>query len=371
MTQGRNSFHRQLKVFRRLVLVLFGLILLGAGMLLLGKMEDTVEGRGAVYGLREYELKSSVTSRITAIHHRTGDVVKKGTVLLELDDRDLQEELQKLRNTIRELEAEIEVDTWKLAVLRHDPLPKEYRHTAIELEEYRERVLKSGHEVEVFRGLRDKGVVSPLEFEQKELEFVKNKAGLKKLEDDLVKLQSGLAQKIISEAETGLELLRRRLESRRSELVMLEKHVADYRFVAPEDGTVGMIPTKTGIYVEPGQELVVLAASGPKKFIAYIDEKYIYKVREKQRVRIASSQYNYFEYGYFYGKVYAIDELPQPVGTRNCYAVRILLEESRYPLRLGSTGEAEIITGRDYIFRVLTGLTRPQQPAGDKRDAGK
>jgi len=81
-------------------------------------------------------------------------------------------------------------------------------------------------------------------------------------------------------------------------------------------------------------------------------------VRENQKVRIASSQYNYFEYGYFTGKVFAIDELPLAVGSRNCYAVRILLDENKLPLRLGSTGDAEIIVGRDYIFRVLSGLTR-------------
>ena len=88
----------------------------------------------------------------------------------------------------------------------------------------------------------------------------------------------------------------------------------------------------------------------------FVNEKDIYKVREGNKVRMASSQYNYFEYGYFEGEVYAIDELPQQQGTHNCYTVRIRMDKKANTLRLGSTGEAEIIVGRDYIFRVLSGL---------------
>jgi len=317
-------------------------------------MEDTVDCRGIVAGLREHEIKSSVQSHIVKLYHQNGDQVKKGEPLLDLDDRGLQENLSKLQNAINELESEITVKTWNLELLRHDPLPKEYRHTEIALAEYRERVRKSKQEMDVFHKLMLDHAVTAFDYQKRELEYVKNTTELKKLEDDFAKLKSGLATKIIGQSQAEIELLQKRLDGRRNELEWLRKHTTDYRFTAPEDGTISSIPNRTGIYVEPGQTLVTFAADGPRKFIAYVDEKYIHKINEGQLVRIASSQYNYFEYGYFTGKIYAIDELPQAVGTKNCYAVRILIDaNAKLPLRLGSSGEAEIVTRRDYIFRVL------------------
>jgi len=357
MAQNRNGFVQYLKVFRWLGLVGIMLVLAGIVIVLFGKMEDSVTCRGVVAGLREYEMKSSVQSHVAKLYHVIGDQVKKGEPLLDLDDRGLQEDLIKLQGASNELESEIQVKTWNLELLRQDPLPKEYRHTEIGLAEYRERVIKSRNEMEVFRKLLKDRAVTAFDFQKRELEYVRNQTELKKLEDDLAKLKAGLAEKIIGQAQAEIELLKRRLESRKNELAWLRRHVSDYRFVAPEDGTISSIPNRIGLYVEPGQMLVTFAAEGPKKFIAYVDEKSIHKIREKQTVRIESSQYNYFEYGYFTGKVYAIDELPQAMGTRNCYAVRILVDENKLPLRLGSTGEAEIVTGRDYIFRVV-GMAR-------------
>lgn len=358
MIQNRNSFRHKLRTFRRLGLIAFILVVTGTVIVLLGRMEDSVSGFGVVSGLREYELKSQVGSKITAIHRKIGDRVNKGELLLELDDRNFQEELLRLGNAVSELEMEIEVKIWELEVLRHDPLPKEYRHTGIELEESRERMAKSLYEREVYKQLMEKKVVSTFEYQKRELEYIKNEAIFKKLEEDYAKLKSGLAEKILSKVQTGIELLKRRLASRKSELEMLRKHAGDYQFTAPENGVISFIPNRLGLYVEPGESLVTLAAEGPLKFTVYVDEKDIWKVREELPARIASSQYNYFEHGYFRGTVYAIDELPVARGARNCYAVRILLEPGTRQLRLGSTGEAEIIIGRDYIFRVLSGISR-------------
>ncbi|WP_176011964.1 HlyD family secretion protein [Victivallis sp. Marseille-Q1083] len=355
---ARSNFRTQLRTFRILIVVLLLLILSGFALVVFCTMEETVEGRGVVEGMREYELKSSVQSRIKRIHKKNGDPVKAGELLLELEDRDLQGEIEMLRNAISELEVEIVVKTWSLAVLKHDPLPPEYRYTTITLEECRERVEKSKFELETFRGLYEKGVISLMELQKKEMEHLKNTSELQKLETDYAKLQDGLAEKIIAQAENELELLKLRLKGRQSELKIKEAAENEYRFLAPEDGTISYIPTKLGSYVEPGETLISMAAAGPKKFIAFIDEQQIHKVRENQAVRISSSQYNYFDYGYFKGKVYLIEELPETRGDRTYYRVRILIEDEPYPLRLGSTGEAEIITGRNRIIRFLTGFDK-------------
>ena len=95
-----HSFQTKLKVFRKLVLIIFCLLALGTGLVLLGKMDDIVYGRGVIEGLREYEIKSTVQSRITALHFRPGDNVRKGDLLLEIDDRELKQKHLQLAHSI-------------------------------------------------------------------------------------------------------------------------------------------------------------------------------------------------------------------------------------------------------------------------------
>ena len=87
----KNSFHKKAKLFRVLILIIFLLIISGLSMILLCKMEDIIEGRGIVAGKREYLMKSRVRSTISGIFFKSGDFVRKGQLMLTLDDRDYQE----------------------------------------------------------------------------------------------------------------------------------------------------------------------------------------------------------------------------------------------------------------------------------------
>ncbi|MFA7231921.1 MAG: HlyD family efflux transporter periplasmic adaptor subunit [Victivallaceae bacterium] len=355
---SKHNFRSRLKIFRMLVLIIFLLITATTLILVFGYMEDSVQGRGVVGGLREYQLKSSVRSNISFIGKNEGEAVKKGDILLKLDDRDLQEKIEMMNNTICELNAEIDVKSAELEALRQDPLPKEYRNTKIALDECAVRYEKSLYEQKVFKQLYEKKVISMMEYQKKEIDHLKNAAELKTLKADYTKLQEGLARKIIARAENELQLMKRRLSSKKSELNLMQKHLSDYVFIAPEDGVISYIPNKPSGYVDIGETMVQLAASGQKKFTAYIDENQIYKVREGQNVRILSSQYNYFDYGYFDGKVYRIGELPETRAGRSYYPVKIIITKEPKPLRLGSSGEAYIIIGRERIITCITGWNK-------------
>lgn len=130
---AKYNFRKTLKIFRYMIGVLFIFLLVIIAILVFGYMENTVTGRGVFEGFREYQLKSAVQSRIKTLIKREGEQVKKGDVLLRLDDRDLREKIELLKNRIAELESEIGVAEAEFAIKQHDPLPKEYRHTRIAL----------------------------------------------------------------------------------------------------------------------------------------------------------------------------------------------------------------------------------------------
>ena len=350
------NFRQQMRVFRMFILVILLLLLLAVGVLFVFSIDSTADGRGVVLGVRHWKMAASVHSRITVINAREGDHVTAGTVLLELDDRELQRKCEALRNSIRELEARLEVQEWRCKLLEIDPLPEDYRHTSIALNEARERVLNAEREFATYRDLWQKQVIAELEFHRRELELVKEKAALEKLEADFATVSSGLADSIIGEAKAELETTKRQIDSARAELAAAEKEASEYVFIAPEDGVVCSIPTRTGTYVTAGEVIVEIAADGPKKFMAEIEENDIHRVSEGQQVRIESSQYDHYKHGYFFGEVMYVGVLPEERGGKIFYQVFIRITDEPRELRIGSTGNAKISVGKSKIIAWLTGM---------------
>jgi HlyD family secretion protein len=355
---AKYNFRKTFKIFRYMIVVLFVFLLLIIAILIFGYMENTVTGRGVFEGFREYQLKSAVLSRIKTVVKREGERVKKGEVLLRLDDRDLREKIELLKNRIEELKSEIDVAEAEFAIKQHDPLPKEYRHTRIALQTAELRYKKSEIEQEMFQKLYDRKVISLLKLQQTQLKHLTNINDLKTKRKDYITLENGLAKKIIAKAASELALLKTKLISKKSEFRLLFKHLDDYVFSSPDDGIIRYIPPKPGAYVVPGDTLVRVATVDKKKFTVYVDEKQIFRIQEGQNTRIASSQYNYLEYGYFEGTVLHIGGMPELRAGQNYYPVKIMLTKEPQALRLGSTGEAYIATGKARIIFCLSGWNK-------------
>ncbi|QSH40172.1 HlyD family efflux transporter periplasmic adaptor subunit [Lentisphaerota bacterium ZTH] len=348
-------FQARMKLFKKLILSVIVVMAAVLAMLFLTDMEDSACGRGVVQGLREYTLLSATRSHITEILKGDGDSVVKGDIIMQLDDRSLQEKITVLNCRIRELQGEIEVEKANLALLKLNPLPKEYRHTEIAMTEFKIKSSKSCYELKTYQKLYKRNVISKLELDRKELEHLNVLATARKHRADYIKIQKGLAKRIINQAAANLNLMELKLESKRQELLLLKKHKHDYVIRAPEAGLVSYVMNKPGSYVKPGDILVRIAAGDTKVFTVFVNEKSIYKVKEGQPARIVSSQYSYFEHGYFEGEVMDIEELPETRPDGKHYPVIIKLTSEPMPLRLGSTGEASIITGRERIICRLLG----------------
>lgn len=61
------------------------------------RMEEKILSTGTIIANEEVEIRSEIAGRITSINFREGDYVKKGTVLIRINDADLQAQLQKLQ----------------------------------------------------------------------------------------------------------------------------------------------------------------------------------------------------------------------------------------------------------------------------------
>ncbi len=354
----KMKIQHRLKVFRFLIFFTALLVMSAIAILTVGSMEDCVEARGKVEGIREYRFRSMVTSKIIEANKSEGDEVKRGEIIMRFDPRDIDDQIMLKENVISELQAQIKVKQEEYAILQKDPLPARYRHAKIALDELRQKTLKSGKELEIYSRLFKRKVVSRREYQKIELSHLTNTAQLERAESDYKKVHDGLGAKIVAKAKRELDLLQLKLKGRVREKAMLVSHLDDYVIKAPETGVITNMPLKPGAYIQTGDIALTMAATQRKKFVALVNEKQIYKVMVGQKVRIASSQYNYFEYGYFGGEVIEVEELPIKVGEQNVYPVKILLTREPRKLKLGSTGNIDIITGRDRIISCLLGLNR-------------
>lgn len=358
MNSKPDSIIRKFKVFRILIIVALFLMSIIFLVLFLGKMEETVFAEGVVRGLDDYELRSQVSSRIGRICKDVGETIKKGETIIELDSRKLTDEIELQKNIIDELEAELAVKRKSMMVLRNDPLPRYYKHSEIALEECLKKFNKSKEKLEIYKGLRDKKVVSKVEFDKVDKEFFTDKAELEKAREDYATVMDGLGEKIIKSAESETKLLEIKLHNKRKQLSLLEDHLSDYAIKASDNGIVTLMPHGKGRYVEEGEVIAKMSTVKQKKLVVYVDERQIFKVKTGQEARISSRSYDRFTFGYFKGRVIQIDELPEKRENNFCYPVEILITEEPYNLKLGSTADALIVSGSERIITALLGLDR-------------
>lgn len=356
LLSGHSSVRNRFRVFRWIVIAILLLIFTIILIMCFGSMDDTVTGSGTVVGIREYDLKTLVSSKIVKVHHYEGEEVKRGDLLVEFDSRDQRDKIAMLKYELEELLHEQQVKEQSLKILRKDPLPDYFRHTKLQLEEARERFARNEHELKVYSDLFKRKAITRREYLKVELDHLNSNMTLKRLSEDWKKLQSGMAKDILIKAEKELELLKKRISGKRKEIELAEKQLEDFKLVAPDVGVLTDIPPRPGGFYERGEVVVKFSANQNKKVIALINEKQIFKVAPGQSVRIYCQQYNYLDYGYFTGRVTDIYQLPVKQNGINYYPVRIVLSNEEYPLRFGAGCEVTIITGRDRIIFVVLGL---------------
>jgi len=358
MDARQDNINRKFKLFRILIFIASFLMAVILLILFLGKMEETVFAEGVVRGLDDYELRSQVSSRIKSIQKDVGESVKKGDIIMELDSRKLTDEIEIHKNVIDELEAELAVKRKSLMVLRNDPLPRYYKHSEIALDESIKRFNKSREKLDIYKGLKDKKVVSKVEFDKVEQEYFTEKANMEKAREDRETVMDGLGEKILKSAESEIKLLEIKLQNKKKQLSLLEDHLFDYCIRASDNGVVTFMPYQKGRYVEEGEVMAKMSTVKQKKLVVYVDERQIFKIRTGQEARISSRSYDKFMFGYFPGRVIQIAELPEKRDNNFCYPVEILITEEPYNLKLGSTADTLIVTGSERIITALLGLDR-------------
>ena len=370
---NRNSNLRaKIRVFIALTIIGAVAILAALISLFLFEIEDTIYADGVIIPEHTFELVGHVDAHVKKFNFRTGDDVREGDVIAELDSRAYEAAAIAADAAVKELAAELEVKKAELAILEKEPLPKELWYSKTNLRECQEKVERTRDRLERSKKLQLVSAISKIEFEKAELEAIASEAELARAKENARRVDEGLGQQYIEKAKRDVGLVAAKLEGKKAELAFLQKQIEECKLVAPATGRLVELDCKNTWYVARGKVAAKIASGNRSRAIARVDARVVRKVKPGQRVRVTSDVYNKLQYGNFTGVVKWIGDIPL-TGTPNDsvtrYPVEVELDPEGYVLKYGSGVELAIVTGKQPAMFALLNMSDEDFDAGRKREA--
>ena len=371
MSRAGNSFSEQkhkagasgIRSKMKLMLILTAIggsaLLIAAIAMVLIEIEDTIFARGSIVPEHTYEIVGHLDAQVTKFNFRTGEDVKVGDVIAELDTRSYEASAIAAEAAIRELTAELNLKKTELAILEKEPLPKDLWYAVMNHKEASERYKRLAARLDRSKKLQLVSAISLMEFEKVELEAIAGEGELSRMKKNLQIVESGLGKLYITKAKRELALVEAKLAGKKAELEFLNKCIRDCRLVAPADGRLVLLPSKNSWYVSRGKVAAIIAAGDEIRARCKVDANVVRKVKPGQPVRVTSDVYNRLQYGEFLGKVRWISDVPDDEDPNNIrYVVEVDLDPEGFQLKFGSGVEVAIITGKQPAMFSLLNLTR-------------
>lgn len=359
-SRNKSGLRWKLRIFAMVGIFLTFLLVCGVTSLFFLEIEDVVYAEGKIVSELPYRIVGHIDGRIVKFYCDEGDDVVAGQVIADIDAMKYEEEYASLNSELTELYAALEVKKAELAAIKHNPLPKELWYAETNLKQRSETAKKITNRMQRYLNLRRMGAISQKDFEATEIENINAQAELARAKDNFRKVESGLAKVNIDKAKSDVKLIEAKIASCRVALKLAARHIADCRLVAPASGRIVKMPAKYTMFVQKGETAVKLAAGQSLHGIAYVRESVVRKVRSGQPVRVSSDVFNRLEFGSFSGKVNRIKDVPQgDEGAASAlYPVEIKIDPRGRPLKLGSSAEFAIVTGREPVIFALMGIKR-------------
>lgn len=372
-TGNRNSNLRaKIRVFMVLTLIGAAAILAALLSLFLFEIEDTIYADGVIIPEHTFELVGHVDAHVKKFNFRTGDDIREGDVIAELDSRAYEAAAIAADAAVKELAAELEVKKAELAILEKEPLPKELWYSKTNLKESREKAERTRDRLERSKKLQLVSAISKVEFEKAELEAIASEAELARAKENARRVEEGLGEQYIEKAKRDVGLVAAKLEGKKAELAFLQKQIDECKLVSPATGRLVELECKNTWYVERGKVAAKIASGNRSRAIARVDARVVRKVKPGQHVRVTSDVYNKLQYGNFSGVVKWIGDIPltdSPAATITQYPVEVELDPEGYVLKYGSGVELAIVTGKQPAIFALLNMSDEDFDAARKREA--
>lgn len=381
----------------------------------LGQVQDVSRAQGRIVPQGEvYKVQPVTQGEITRIKVKEGQHVKAGQVLMELDSRLAEVEVDRLKQTLTDyrlqlIQTQSLIDKTRLEAQTRQAIASaeiQAQQAVIAQAEantgtQQELLTQLQAEIDAYQVRLER--LKPLAIEgaiaQDHLFDVE--AGLREQHRTIIQTQGNLQQSLAKAKQIRAELIQKQAESRRGELEAQQRlqqlaieanqlnakiaetenllraavtQMTSTRLQAPVDGIVSsLIVRNTGEVAQPTQTVAEIAPDhAPLILSAVLPTQEAGLVQKGMPVQIKLDAFPYQDYGIVSGKVLSISPdaiVDQQLGS--VYEVEVTIDrhemtqkQKAIRLRAGQTATAEIVTRERRIIDVILDPIRQLQTGG-------
>ncbi|MDL5051006.1 biotin/lipoyl-binding protein [Oscillatoria amoena NRMC-F 0135] len=209
-----------------------------------------------------------VPGLVTQVAVRAGDIVRKGQILFQLDDRDLQAELNLRRSTL-------EVARTRLLRLEQSPRPEEIPPAEARVAEAKSLLGDALVQLRVLEAVKDPRAIRQEDLLRRRRAVESAEARVREAQASLDLLKSGAWK-------ADLEVARAEIRQAEAQIARIEADISRLKVTAPMNGVILQCKVRPGEYAQAGvlaQPLILMGGLAQKHVRADIDEKDAWRFR--------------------------------------------------------------------------------------------
>jgi len=277
-----------------------------------GPIRSLVSTNGKVEPVQNFEAHAPIATTVKRLFVKEGDQVRKGQLLLELDDADIRSQAARAQAQMKAAQA-------SLSATQNSGTQEEVITLKTQLIKAKAARDSAQRNLDAYRRLQQQGAASPGEVRQ--------------------------AEQTLASAEADLHLLEQKQKDRYSppEVARTESQVAEAQAAfensedalgkssvrAPFDGTVYSLPVKQGAFVQTGDLLLQEANLSHVLVRAFVDEPDIGRLQIGQRVE---ATWDAVPGRTWTGTVSSVPSTVKPRGNRNVGETTCLIDNEDHRL---------------------------------------
>ena len=281
---------------------------------------------GTVTSRWEATISAEAPGRVTRVAVDEGDIVRKGDLLLQMEDPELVRQIEAAAAEVRLAE-----ELHRQAEARREEVR---RKAASDRSRSESNLKKAREDHRRSASLFDGGFLSRAEMDRAD-------AALANAVEDARLAEIG--ELSVRAADREVDSLLARVAAVRASLEGLKERMRKMRILAPSSGVVIRRSAETGETKQPGSPLFVLADPSSPYVEAPIDESESARVRVGQEVRLYPDAYLGETFPGVVSEVKPTIEASREVSRANTIRVKVLSPPR--PLRLGMSVDVEVLTG--------------------------
>jgi multidrug efflux pump subunit AcrA (membrane-fusion protein) len=307
------------------------------------KVQRTVNAVGSFHGFDEVTVVAEVSGIVSKIHHEVGDIVRPGEILLEIDPTDYQLVVEETRRTL-------ELDATRLGVAEEniqkaiDLDPEQIQALVGQVVDIRklpvvvraqEQLDNAQTRQERAQQLRDRGSMSPEEYDQRVTDFEVAKSNF---DQALLDARAALAG-------VKLRLVMLKIANRKLSLTKVKVPTPTARQQMPKEVRYAVVERKAteGEMLKDSSgtssATYELVMDGVLKLKAAVPERYVSQVKEGQQAEI---QVDAYPNETFKGQVIRIN--PKIDRTSRTFEVEVFVENPQRQLKAGGFAKVDLLT---------------------------